>query len=132
MKYTKMHGAGNDFIIINNISEQIPAESFAYLARTLCSRRTSIGADGIMFVERSEIDGDYKMIFFNSDGTEGEMCGNGARCICRYGYEKGLATENQSVETKAGLVKGRRINNRNYRIKLNNPTVFTERKDLEV
>ena len=65
--------------------------------------------------------GDYRMFFYNADGTMGEMCGNGARCICRYGYENSLAGETQIIETTAGIVTGRRIDQRNYRIRLNDP-----------
>lgn len=61
------------------------------------------------------------MLFFNSDGSMGEMCGNGARCICRYGYENGLAGEVQRVETTAGLVTGWRVDKRLYRVRLNDP-----------
>lgn len=122
MKFTKMNGVGNDFIIINNIEEEIKTEKLSYLAKTLCARRTSIGADGLMLVEKQKAGGDYKMIFYNADGTIGEMCGNGARCIARYGYEKNLAGEIQRVETTAGMVVGERINQREYRIKLNQIT----------
>lgn len=131
MKFTKMNGAGNDFIIINNIIEKIPKGKFSYLASKLCARRLSIGADGIMFVDNHKNNGDYRMHFFNSDGSEGEMCGNGARCICRYGFEKGLAGDKQTVETLSGIIEGHRINKRNYKIKLNRPTVFKENFILE-
>ena len=92
------------------------------IARTLCERRMSIGADGLMVVDAPTQGGDYKMLFFNSDGSVGEMCGNGARCICRYGYENGLAGERQTVETTAGIVTGQRMDQRLYRIRLNDPT----------
>ena len=82
MKFWKINGAGNDFIIINNVYEKIPEENFATLARKLCDRRMSIGADGLMLVERASGSADYRMVFYNSDGSQGEMCGNGARCIC--------------------------------------------------
>ena len=111
MKFWKMNGAGNDFIVINNIEEQIPVEKFNEIAKTLCERHLSVGADGMMVVETSQI-GDYRMLFYNSDGSMGEMCGNGARCICRYGYENGLAGDVQRVETTAGVVTGERIDNR--------------------
>ena len=130
MKFWKINGAGNDFIIINNVYEKIPKENFATLARKLCDRRMSIGADGLMLVERASGSADYRMVFYNSDGSQGEMCGNGARCICRYGYETGLAGETQAVETTAGLVTGRRISERTYRIRLNDPAVC--RLDEEV
>ena len=122
MHFWKMNGAGNDFIILNNLQEHLPAEEFPRIARILCHRRFSIGADGLMVVDAPQAGGDYRMLFFNSDGSVGEMCGNGARCICRYGYETGLAGEEQRVETTAGLVTGRRLDQRNYRIRLNDPT----------
>lgn len=124
MQFWKMNGAGNDFIILNNMTEHLPSESFPLLARTLCERHLSIGADGLMIVDAPTDGGDYRMRFFNSDGSMGEMCGNGARCICRYGYENGLAGEMQRVETTAGLVIGQRIDRRNYRIRLNDPSVL--------
>ncbi|MEY8260499.1 diaminopimelate epimerase [Oscillospiraceae bacterium 50-60] len=124
MKFWKMNGAGNDFLILNNLEEHIPEEAFPRLARTLCERHLSIGADGFMVVEAPTQGGDYKMLFFNSDGTMGEMCGNGARCICRYGCEAGLAGEVQQVETTAGLVTGERIDQRRYRVRLNDPTTI--------
>ena len=74
-----------------------------------------------MVVKKPTYGGDYKMLFFNSDGSMGEMCGNGARCICRYGYEAGLAGETQTIETTAGLVTGTRIDAKNYRIRLPDP-----------
>ena len=64
------------------------------------------------------------MLFYNSDGSEGEMCGNGARCICRYGFENGLAGERQTVESPSGIVTGARIDQRNYRIRLTDPSVI--------
>lgn len=132
MKYTKMHGAGNDFIIINNIVEKIPEMNFSKIAKILCSRRTSIGADGIMFVGRSKQEADFRMYFYNADGTEGEMCGNGARCICRYGYENGLAGDEQKVETISGMVIGWRIDKRTYKIRLNKPSKYIENIKLKV
>ena len=122
MKFWKMNGAGNDFIILNNLEEHLPLEAIPQIARTLCERRLSLGADGLMVVEAADQGGDYKMLFFNSDGSVGEMCGNGARCICRYGFENGLAKEAQAVETTAGMVFGRRINKRLYQVRLNDPT----------
>lgn len=119
MKFTKMQGAGNDFIIINNIEERLPVEKLGTLAKRICTRRLSVGADGLMVVDAPTEGGDYKMRFYNADGSLGEMCGNGARCIARYGYENGLAGITQRVETTAGLVTGERIDERMYRIRLN-------------
>ncbi len=122
MKFWKMNGAGNDFIIVNNLEEKLPVEVFPQVAKTLCHRHMSIGADGLMVVAQATEGGDYRMLFYNSDGSIGEMCGNGSRCICRYGYENGLAGEIQTVETMAGTVTGRRISQRLYQVHLNDPT----------
>ena len=131
MQFWKMNGAGNDFIILNNIQEGLPAEAFPVLARTLCTPHRSLGADGFMVVEPAQGEGDFRMGFYNSDGSLGEMCGNGARCICRYGYETGLAGETQRVETTAGLVTGRRISRREYQVRLNDPTTISLQEELE-
>ena len=132
MKFWKMNGAGNDFIILNNLEEHLPVEDFPQLARVLCERHLSIGADGLMVVDTPTQGGDYRMLFYNSDGSLGEMCGNGARCICRYGYENGLAGETQTVETTAGMVTGQRINPQLYRIRLNDPTLIQLDHPVEV
>lgn len=123
MKFTKMHGAGNDFVVINTLTEPVEHDKIPILAKTLCSRRTGIGADGLMLVAPAQGDADYRLLFYNSDGSLGEMCGNGARCIARYGFDHGLAGETQRIETTAGLVIGRRISDTLYRIRLNNPSI---------
>ncbi len=132
MKFWKMNGAGNDFLVLNNLEEHLPVERLPEIARTLCERRLSIGADGLMVVDAPRSGGDYRMLFYNSDGSVGEMCGNGARCICRYGYENGLAGETQTVETTAGIVTGQRIDRRLYRIRLNDPTTIQLDAAVEV
>lgn len=132
LKFWKMNGAGNDFLIVNNLEEHLPVSCFPQMARTLCQRHLSIGADGLMVVEAPTAGGDYKMLFYNSDGSIGEMCGNGARCICRYGCENGLAGETQTVETTAGIVTGQRIDRRLYRIRLNDPTTMLLDHPVEV
>ena len=121
MRFTKMNGAGNDFIIVENLRGELDEQKLSKLARTLCDRRMSIGADGLMAVVPAKGTADYGMLFFNCDGSLGEMCGNGARCICRYGYEHQLAGETQTIETTAGLVTGERIDAQNYRIRLPQP-----------
>lgn len=129
MEFTKMHAAGNDFIIINNMEEKIPVEKLGDLAETLCERRLSIGADGLMVVDYPEYGGDYKMRFYNADGSFGEMCGNGARCLARYGYENELAGELQKIETIAGMVVSRRKDENMYCVRLNDVAVM---KDMTV
>ena len=125
MDFQKLSGAGNDFIIINNIVERIPAEKFSYIAKTLCRRRLSIGADGVMFIGRSD-ECDARMAFFNADGSEGEMCGNGARCVCRYVYEHRLAGKEQRIETVSGVVCGKRVTQRDYTVRLTAPSVVED------
>jgi diaminopimelate epimerase len=122
MEFWKMNGAGNDFIIINNIKEKVSENMLPKMAEILCERHLSIGADGFMVVEKAREQGDYRMLFYNSDGSLGEMCGNGARCISRYGYETGLAGEVQKVETTAGLVTGERLSDMLYKVRLNDPS----------
>ena len=131
VNFWKMNGAGNDFIILSNMDRQLPPSALPQLARILCTPHLSLGADGLMVVEPSA-QADFKMLFFNSDGSVGEMCGNGARCICRYGYETGLSGVEPAVETTAGLVTGRRIDQRHYRIRLNDPTTVRLHETMEV
>lgn len=132
MRFTKMNGAGNDFILLDAIKEPFDPEAAPALARALCDRRRSIGADGLMIVAPATQDADYRMLFFNADGSAGEMCGNGARCICRYGYEHGYAGAVQRVQTPAGLVTGWKITDSQYRIRLTPPSVTELEKPLTV
>ena len=131
MKFYKYNGAGNDFVIIPNLDGAIARGAYSALARRLCARRVSVGADGLMLVEPSQ-KADFRMAFYNADGSEGEMCGNGARCICRFGYETGLAGERQTVETISGLVHGERLDTRRYRVRLTDPTVIKPHLAVEV
>ena len=104
MRFTKMNGAGNDFIILNNLTEHMDPALFPSIARTLCHRRLSIGADGLMVVDTPLLGGDYRMLFYNSDGSEGEMCGNAVRCVGKYVYEHGIFHgETLTVETLGGV-----------------------------
>ena len=127
-----MHGAGNDFIIINNIDGAIPESALPELAAGLCAQHVSVGADGMMVVAAPRQGGDFRMIFYNSDGSLGEMCGNGARCIARYGYENGLSGETQRIETTAGLVTGQRVTKRLYKVRLNDPSVIDLHRSVSV
>ena len=109
-----MNGAGNDFMVIDARGLSL---DFEKLALELCKRS---GADGFMAVDHSDI-ADFKLHFYNADGSRGEMCGNGARCICRFAYDHGIAGEEMTVETDAGLVPGWRMDENQYRVQLNNP-----------
>lgn len=122
--FNKMQGAGNDFIVIDNIQLQFDGEQLSHLAQRVCQRKLSVGADALMAVDTPEKDGDFRMRFYNADGTEAEMCGNGARCIARYAFESGLADASMLIETIAGPVKAWRLNQRRYKVQLNAPTKF--------
>ena len=108
IKFTKMHGCGNDFIVIDeHETEVIPEPHKEELSRELCTRKLSIGADGVIFVCKPDpgSDCDTRMRIFNADGTEAEMSGNGMRCFAKYVYERGLVHERRiKVETLGGLV----------------------------
>ncbi len=102
MRFWKMHGLGNDYIVIDNRDGKISDKNAGELAKSLCERRFSVGADGLLLVCNSEV-GDTKMRIFNADGSEAEMCGNGIRCFAKYCYENGIVPKNEfTVETLAG------------------------------
>ena len=117
MECWHMSGAGNDFMVIDARGKTL---DFASLSKTLCAKT---GADGFMAVDYSDT-ADFKLHFYNSDGSRGEMCGNGSRCICRFAYDHGIAGETMVVETDAGLVPGWRLSENQFRVKLNNPGVL--------
>ena len=121
MKVWYMNGAGNDFMVMDARGQ---SPDFSALAVKLC-RLT--GADGFMAADVSET-ADFRLHFYNSDGTRGEMCGNGARCICRFAYENGMAPENMTVQTDAGIVRGWRLSEEQYRVRLNEPGVLDLRR----
>lgn len=124
LKYTKMQGLGNDFIIIDNRVYKYTIEQLQKITKRVCSRKLSIGADGLMAVEKAEGMADFKMRFFNADGSIGEMCGNGARCITRYAYVNNIAKENMVFETTAGNVEGEVENGRLIAVALNIPEII--------
>lgn len=106
LKFTKMQGCGNDFILIEDRKERIPEEKKGRVARFLCRRRFSVGADGVLFLCRPTTSSyDVRMRVFNADGSEAEMSGNGMRCFAKYVYERGLVrSRRMKVETLAGLI----------------------------
>jgi diaminopimelate epimerase len=102
MKFWKMHGLGNDYVVIDNRDEKISDTEAAELAVMLCKRRFSVGADGVLYVSNSAV-ADMKMRIFNADGSEAEMCGNGIRCFAKYCYENGITRKSEIVvETLTG------------------------------
>jgi diaminopimelate epimerase len=132
MEFCKMQGAGNDFIIINNMKLNIPVDKLPAISKKLCQRKVSIGADGLMAVDFPDGDADFKMLFFNRDGSIGEMCGNGARCISRYAYINNIAGKKMTFETGAGIVSAEILEGRLVKIMLNNPEVINLYNDIEI
>lgn len=106
MEFWKINGNGNDFVTIDVRGQNITDAELSETARRVCRRRRSIGADGLLVLGSSST-ADFRMRIFNSDGSEGEMCGNGSRCIARYAFERGAAPAVMSFETIAGLMKAR-------------------------
>lgn len=106
LEFTKMQAAGNDFVLIDDREQRIADEKKEGIARFLCTRRFSVGADGVLFLCKPTTRSyDLRMRVFNADGSEAEMCGNGIRCFARYAYEKGLVRNRRiRVETLAGLI----------------------------
>lgn len=99
MKFSKMHGLGNDFSLFDGVNQQLP--DYGFLARAVCDRHFGVGGDGIMVALPSDT-ADIRMVYYNSDGSEGEMCGNGIRCFSKFVYEKNLLHKPVfSVETAA-------------------------------
>ena len=101
--FTKMHGAGNDFIMVDDLGLSFPIEDKAFIQR-VAARRTGIGCDGILLIQPSEV-ADFRMRFINPDGGEQDMCGNGARCIARMAFDRGIVSKQMAIETGAGVVK---------------------------
>ena len=102
MQFTKVHGLGNDFIILDGRTE---SRDYVSLAKKLCHRQTGIGADGLLIIENSD-KADIRMRIVNEDGSEAEMCGNGIRCFAKYVYREGIVPKTEfGVETLAGIMR---------------------------
>ncbi len=124
MRYTKMHGAGNSFLILEDLHGELQGEDPRDLALRFCSPLTGPGADG-MIVLRPDREADFAMDFYNSDGSVGEMCGNGARCVARYALERGISLRPEMIlfRAAAGLIAARRIDRERYEVRLPDPSV---------
>ena len=120
MRVFHMSGAGNDFMVLDARGLEL---EYSALAQKLCNQ---FGTDGFMAVDNSEA-ADFRLHFYNADGSRGEMCGNGARCICKFAFDHYIAGETMTVETDAGIVYGWRLGENLYKVKLNNPGIL----DLE-
>lgn len=136
INFVKMHGLGNDFILIDCLSKLLGDSSFlSYLAKKLCDRNFGIGADGLILILPSS-QADLRMRIFNFDGSEAQMCGNGIRCFAKYAYENKLISKNKfAVETLAGIITPELIfqvlkNKKVLRIKVNMGTPKLRRREI--
>jgi diaminopimelate epimerase len=104
LTFYKMSGSGNDFILVDNRGGSVDEENVARLVASICRRKLSVGADGMILIEESDR-ADFKWRYFNADGGEVEMCGNGGRCAARLAYLKGIAGPRLSFETMSGVIR---------------------------
>jgi diaminopimelate epimerase len=103
LEFTKMHGAGNDFMVVDNRFFRFSDDELSEIAATYCPRRIGIGADGLLALDVADADGfDFRMRYFNADGSLGEMCGNGARCLAAFAREAGVGSQPLHFQTGAG------------------------------
>ncbi len=128
--FYKMSGSGNDFILIDNRDDIVDDRYLNQLVVGACRRKMSVGADGLLLVEKSSR-ADFKWRFYNSDGSRAEMCGNGARCASRFAFLTGITGPELSFETDVGLVTAEIINDR-VKIGMTDPTDLRENGTLLV
>jgi len=121
LTFVKVHGLGNDFIIIDNLGNSYRDFDFVSFAKKYCDRNFGIGADGVLVLSPSE-NADAHMRVINDDGSEAEMCGNGIRCAARYLIEKGVATSPVKIETLGGIKTIEKVGD-NYKVDMGIPKV---------
>jgi diaminopimelate epimerase len=114
-----MTGAGNDFIVIDD-RENAVGEDARELAKQLCRRRLSVGADGLILIVPSSRC-DFRMRYFNADGSEADMCGNGGRCAARFAFDRGIAGRDLSFESRSGAHEAAIVDERNVRLSMADP-----------
>jgi diaminopimelate epimerase len=121
LRFYKLQGAGNDFVLLDAQAQLFSGWEFAALARRLCDRRFGVGADGLLIVEPSER-ADYRMRLYNADGSEATMCGNGIRCVARYLWEYHCPDAGSlAIETGAGIRRVHRLSERQFRVEMGTP-----------
>ncbi len=130
IKFWKMNGSGNDFIIIDNRDGIIKQEQMSSFSKLVCRRRRSVGADGVIFIVESKSKScDFAWKFYNSDGSEAEMCGNGSRCVARFAYLNKIAAKKMRFETAVGAVEAE-VLGRRVKVMLTDPKQL--RKDVQI
>jgi diaminopimelate epimerase len=117
--FMKMSGSGNDFILIDHRNPILSEHQMKGFAQKVCRRRVSAGADGLILIEPSK-KADFKWRFFNADGSEAEMCGNGGRCVARFANVKGITGSSLTFETLAGILSAQ-VNGKKVKLELTQP-----------
>ena len=131
IRFFKMTGSGNDFILIDNRDQKLNAKESKDLIRLACRRKLSVGADGLIFIE-NDPEVDFKWQFFNSDGSEAEMCGNGARCAARFAFLQGIVNKKRiAFRTLAGVIHAEIIGDK-VKIQVSTPQGLQMNFPLEV
>jgi diaminopimelate epimerase len=120
LSFTKMAGAGNDFIVVDNRTLRLTDVGAASLARLVCPRRTSVGADGLLLLDASR-ETDFRMRYYNADGSRAPFCGNGARCLARFAYRRGIVGQEMAFDADDGRHQAT-IVGREVRLRLVDPT----------
>ena len=128
MKFSKMEGTGNDFVVLDNRSGIV--KDGENLAKRICLRKKGVGADGLLLLEKSDR-ADFRMRIFNPDGSEPEMCGNGARCIARFAYLERIVGSKSSFETLSGLVSAY-VDEEMVKIKMKDPSFLNPNLELSL
>ena len=132
--FTKMEGCGNDYVYINGISQNVPAQGKIELVKKLSDRHFGIGGDGVIFINGSGI-ADFEMEMYNADGSRGEMCGNGIRCVGKYVYDHGLTDKTEITVESFGKIKYLTlypVNSRIERVKVNMGPAILEASEIPV
>ncbi len=119
--FKKYSGAGNDFIMLNNFDNKLDLD-YSNIAKVLCKRGLAVGADGLIAIERSQ-KADFKMKYFNSDGSEAEMCGNGGRCVSMFAHKEKIVGTKMRFETLSGIYTSEIIDE-NVRLEMIPPKVY--------
>ncbi len=119
IQFSKLSGAGNDFILIDNRQLSVNGNLHEWVQK-VCRRGLSVGADGVILVEPSE-KADFKMRYFNADGGEAETCGNGARCVARFAHLKGIVKSTMKFETLAGIYKAHVMKSGTVKVQMSDP-----------
>lgn len=128
ISFSKMAGGGNDFVMIDNRSGRIA--DAAELTRRICTRRLSVGADGLILIEQSDR-ATLRMIYLNSDGSRADFCANGTRCSARFAFLNAIAPERMTIETDAGII-GAEISGDVVTLALPSPRAFRPQRPVDV